>query len=105
MTLENILEYTEAKGIKVEIQGTCSSLKYRHDNINDLYPTWTSSDFRIGFEFQRNVYYWFYSFDEDVKLSTSLSFDHRYNCGNGAVQKSFHKGYECQRKVKQFLNK
>ena len=66
LTLQNLLDYTEAKELKFEMTGVCDTVKYSwmdlkeiHDRSNSTRHDW-SYGFHVtfGFEFQPNVWYW-----------------------------------------------
>lgn len=110
ITLQNLLDYSEAKGLSSELYGVCDSLKYSFMKINDDYIDWEYG-FRIkfGFEFKPNVYYWFSTMvmsddGSEIDMNLPMDFKQRYNMSNGACQKTFTKGWECEKVINAFLN-
>lgn len=116
ITLQNLLDYSKAKGLSSELTGVCDSLKYNHlkleETLNSSLPRYLDWDLgykvSFGFEFKPNVWYWFSGMVEDngsdLNMDLNLSFTQRFNRANGACQKTWSKGYECQIVIEEFLN-
>lgn len=108
MTFKNIIDYCEAKKLNFEIQYPKTTNLYgkRGETIN-YSNAQTYHEFKIGFEFKPDVWYWFLNFPyeaSELNFDEDVYFDHRYNRANGAIQKSWNKGYEASLKIANFFN-
>jgi hypothetical protein len=110
-TLQNLIDYCEAKEIRFELYGVADTIRWNHVKIDEAerYLDWDySSKLTFGFEYKPNVYYWFdtiifHDDGSDLTMDVAMSFDHRYNRANGVTQKGFTRGWECQREVAEFI--
>ena len=96
-TLKNVLNYIALNNLDHEIYGATTSEMYHGAGLCK-YTSDRNTRLKIGFEFQKDVWYWFESF-EAMDLNSDLYFCQRYNRQNGACQKSWRKGYECEKVV------
>ena len=104
MKAEDIITYAEAKKIPYEVHGACTSLRFEWESWGNFLPCYDYRDLIIGFEFRKDVWYWFKFFSCNDEIETAF-FIERYNRVNGASQKSFRKGWDCEREVIKFLEK
>lgn len=102
MKIQDFITYCESNQIAYEIHGAATNLKYDWENWSDSYRTLHWSLLTFGFEFKRDVWYWFDWMSEDMEDDYSF-FLQRYNRNNGAMQKTFHKGYECTKAIQNYL--
>ena len=101
MKTEDLKKYAKSKGLKVEEYGPCTSITFFEGKVLQLTTDWS---YRIGFEFKKDVYYWWSilimnvnSFDDD------LWFEERYNRVNGVCQRTFHKGFVAEKEILNFV--
>ena len=100
---KDLKEYAKLKGIAIEETYPCTGVRYYN---NKPCQGGTFNGYEIGIEFQKDVYYWFdlsYVSIEDLNNDIELFFSHRYNRNNGAVQKSFSKGFNAKCEIEEYL--
>jgi hypothetical protein len=104
ITLQNILDYVEITNKSFELRGAATYVSCLGDF--DEYLSETDYHVSIGFEFKKDVWYWFRAMayePEHLKMDVRVDFRERYNRQNGASQKSFRKGWQCENEIIQSL--
>lgn len=109
ITLQNLFDYSKAKGLSSELNGVCDTVKYSWMSLDEVsnnstrYLNWEFG-FKVefGFEFKPNVWYWFSNMVEDdgsdLNMDLRMIFQQRYNRANGACQR----GWKCEKIVMNF---
>lgn len=87
ITIEDIVNYALNNNILFECYSEC----FHKDNFGDIYYMLGST--HVGLELKKNVWYWWET-SNSKNHECYLTFRQRYNRNNGAVQKTFKKGFE-----------
>ena len=106
ITANDIINYAKANGKKIEIDSPQSYVRYGilDQGSFNQHLAESVSEFRVGIQLKPHVWYWwrcYYFSTDDVNemYDKRLMFEQRYNMANGAVQKSFRKGWKAEDQI------
>jgi len=106
ITANDIINYAKANGNKIEIESPQSYVRYGifDQGSFNQYASKSLSEFRVGIKLKPHVWYWWHTYylstdDVNEMYGRRLMFDQRYNMANGAVQKSFRKGWMAEDQI------
>ena len=97
---EAIKRYAKLKNVKTEEHFPSTRIEFLTNNSVLAFET--DYDYTIGINMGKDVWYWWKNWDGNSE--ETVHFHHRYNCNNGAIQKTFHKGFEAEMKISNFLD-
>ena len=106
ITANDIMNYARTNGNEIEIESPQSYVRYGIFDQGSLnvHLAESVSEFRVGIRLKQNVWYWWKTYclstdDVNEMYDNRLMFDRRYNMANGAVQKSFRKGWKAEDQI------
>ena len=96
LTLEKIINFALKNNISFEAYTNCRENTYHWDTE----ARFDKGDTFIGLELKKDIWFWWSSVNYfSANITSTLDFDHRYNRNNGAIQKTWIKGWHAAQTI------